>query len=534
MLNKFPDSMSKMVLGIALAMGLTVAIVAASSQGESSGVLVRTREGTVEGLTVGNVEQFRGLPYATPPLGDLRWRSPLPPKPYAGTLKATTFPAPCVQGRAPAGFPAPSEDCLYLNLYRPAGSREGKKMPVLIYFHGGGFAGGTASARDGIELATGNDIIAIMINYRLGAFGWLGLSGLDAETTNGSSSGNYGFLDMLVALRWVKDNVAAFGGDRDNVTIAGTSAGGIAVCTLMTAHLHERLFQRAIIESGECTGTSGFVVSHRTALLQGAKFAAKAGCADPKTFTACLRSKPASTLLSASEGLGTFAANIGGNLMPKAPMEVIESGEFEHVPVIVGANHDEQKHNPVETTGFPATEQNYQKYLNSTFGPLAPLVAAEYPPAAFTDPAYAAGAAASDSGIPSGIGFCPMLTELGGALSKVTQTFGYELNDPAGSGKPDSAGFEMGSMHTAEIGFLYAQIAPGTRTVEQMQMATRMQHYWASFARNGHPKDGAHEWPALQSGSGSILRFQPKGDVMISPAMASADHHCDFWARLGY
>lgn len=407
-------------------------------------------------------------------------------------------------------------------------------MPALIYFHGGGFAGGTASARDGAELAAGNDMIVIMINYRLGAFGWLGLTGLDAETANGSSSGNYGFLDMLASLRWVQDNIAAFGGDRDNVTIAGTSAGGIAVCTLMTARLRGRPFRRAIIESGECTNMSAYIASHQAALLQGAKFAAKAGCADPEAFTSCLRSKSPSTLLLASEGLGMFTANIGGALMPTAPIDVIESGEMERIPVIVGANHDEQKHNPVETTGFPATEQSYQKYLKNAYGPLEPLVAYEYPPNAFADPAYAAGAAASDSGVPNGIGFCPMLPELGGALAKVTQTFAYELNDPRGSGTPDSAGFELGSMHTAEIGFLYAQVAADKHTTEQVQMASRMQHYWATFVRSGHPKDGDHEWPALQAGSGSILRFQPNGDVMVPRATVSAEHHCDFWAQLGY
>ena len=170
----------------------------------SSAVPVRTKQGPVQGVTVGNVEQFLGLPYAAPPVGNLRWKAPVPPKPYAGTLQATTFPAPCIQGNAPAGMPAPSEDCLYLNLYRPAGSQEGKKMPVLLYIHGGGFAGGSGSARDGSPLAGANDMIVIMINYRLGALGWLGLPALDAETSNGSSSGNYGFLDMAAALRWVQ------------------------------------------------------------------------------------------------------------------------------------------------------------------------------------------------------------------------------------------------------------------------------------------------------------------------------------------
>src|SRR5581483_7462222 len=203
-----------------------------------------------------------------------------------------------------------------------------------------------------------------------------------------------------------------------------------------------------------------------------------------------LRSKRAAELLAASAGLDLSTANVGGSLMPIAPIELIESGDLQRIPVMVGANHDEQKHNGVATTGFPGTPGNYDKYLKNTFGPLAPVVAAEYPASAFPEPAYAAGAAASDSGIPNGIGFCPMLTELGGAFAKVTQTFAYELNDPRGSGIPDSSGFELGSMHTAEIGFLYLPIDLGKRTAQQAELATRMQHYWTSFARDGRPKDG--------------------------------------------
>ena len=182
---------------------------------------------------------------------------------------------------------------------------------------------------------------------------------------------------------------------------------------------------------------------------------------------------------------------------------------MERIPVIVGANHDEQKRNPVQTTGFPATAQTYDKYLKDAFGPLAPLVAAEYPPSAFSDPAYAAGAAASDSGIPNGIGVCPMLTELGGALAKATQTFAYELNDPRGSGMPDANGFELGSMHTAEIGFLYAEIKPGARTPDEMQLAARMQHYWATFARNGRPKMAPTNGPPCSQVRGTFSASSP-------------------------
>jgi para-nitrobenzyl esterase len=377
-------------------------------------------------------------------------------------------------------------------------------------------------------------MIVVMINYRLGVLGWLGLAALDAETPNGSSSGNYGFLDMVASLRWLQENVGAFGGDRDNVTIAGTSTGGVSVCALLAAPLKEKLFHRAIVESGECTNTSAFVISHQTALARGANLAAKAGCADPATFASCLRSKPGPALQSAAAGLGNFVANVGGALIPKAPIQAIEQGESERIPVIVGVTHDEQRRNPVATVGFPGTAQSYEKYLTTTFGPLAPLVATEYPAKAFADPAYAAGAAASDSGVPNGIGVCPMLVELGGALAKHTKTFAYELNDPQGSVVTDPPGFEAGSLHTAEIPFLYIDNAPGTRSPQQVELAARMQRYWGTFARTGRPADGSHEWAAFSGDAGSVLRFQPKGDVAVPSAAMSADHKCAFWAQIGY
>ncbi|HTO98406.1 MAG TPA: carboxylesterase family protein [Myxococcales bacterium] len=522
--------MSRFLSGT-LAVVLTA--VLASAAHAQTGPLVRTRQGWVQGLTVGNVDQFRGLPYATPPLGELRWRAPLPPAALSGVRSATAFPAPCIQSRVTAGLPLPSEDCLYLNVYRPAGSTERKRMPVLVYIHGGGFGAGTGSTIDGTPLASTQDMVVVTLNYRLGALGWLALDGLDAETRSGSSSGNYGFLDMLAALRWVRDNIGAFGGDEHNVTIAGTSAGGIAVCTLMTAPIHERLFHRAAIESGECTTTSAFIISHRAALLQGAQIAAKAGCADPASFTSCLRAASTANLLAASTGVGQITANVGGHLLPQHPLQAFASGELDEIPVIVGAQHDELRSSPIATTGFPATLDGYQTYLANAFGVLAPLVAAQYPAAAFADPVYAAGAAASDSGIPSGIGVCPMLMEQGTVLSRVTRTFAYEMNDPTGGAlSAVPAGFVVGSEHASEINFLYAQLA-ATRTDGEREMGARMLRYWGTFARTGHP-EGALPWKALTSRSTNVIRFQPTEDVLVPFATMSDEHHCTFWSQVGY
>jgi carboxylesterase type B len=513
---------------------VALAAFAASASAAHADPVVRTRQGLVQGFVSGSVEQFRGIPYAAAPLGDQRWRAPQPAASWSGVRLATSFAAPCIQARVTAGLPPPNEDCLYLNVYRPAGAREHDRKPVLVYIHGGGFGAGTGATIDGTPLAATQDMLVVTINYRLGALGWLALDALDDETKSGSASGNYGFLDMVASLRWVRDNIQEFGGDAHNVTIAGTSAGGIAVCTLMTAHLHEKLFHRAAIESGECTTTSAFIITHRAALLQGALIAAKAGCTNPASFTSCLRSASTATILAASTGVGQITANVGGHLLPQHPIFAFAAGDLDDVPTIVGAQHDEQRSAPLATTGFPGSLTGYTTYLNNAFGVLGPIVATQYPAAAFSDPAYAAGAASSDSGIPSGIGVCPMLVEQGDVLGKVTRTFAYEMDDPTGGALAASLppAFEVGSEHASEINFLYAQLA-STRTAGEQQMQARMLRYWGTFARTGRP-EGALAWPELRERSRSVIRFTPTGDALLAWDGISAEHRCGFWAQVGY
>lgn len=503
---------------------------------------VVTQQGVVQGTTVANVETFLGVPFATPPLQNLRWRPPLPPNAYpGGHLQATSFPPPCFQGgTATAIAPAPSEDCLYLNVWRPAGTQAGARLPVLVYIYGGGFSGGDGSAFDGTPLVTTRNMLFVDFNYRVGALGWMALPNLDDESPDGASSGNYGFLDQVQMLRWLKQNIEAFGGDRDNITIAGDSAGGISVCMHLAAPLgEEHLFDKAIIESGECQPSSPFVITHQQALTGGVKLAVAAGCQDPANFASCLRSTPASTLLTASAGGGVSDANVGGALVPVHPFAAMAAGNIARVPVIVGANHDEQKSAAVKTTGFPGSVAGYQTYLSATYGTLAPLVAAEYTTANFTDPSYAAGAATTDSGGTSGIGFCPMLFSLGDALARHTTTFAYELNDPnAGALSAVPPGFMVGSEHASENKFLYngyplVLMPPGIRPDEQA-MATSMRRYWATFAATGQPNDGTRPWPVYKPGAEKVLLFQPGGNVVQPKASVYSEHHCGFWDGLGF
>jgi para-nitrobenzyl esterase len=295
------------------------------------------------------------------------------------------------------------------------------------------------------------------------------------------------------------------------------------------------LFNRAIIESGECTHTSTFIQPHQAVVAQGNMLAARLGCNVPATAAACLRSQSAADILSASSGLTVARANVGGPLLPLHPIDAIAQLDF-IVPVIIGANHDEQRKGVIGTTGLPGTVQGYQQYLNNAFGASAPLVAAQYPLAAFSDPAYAAGAAASDSGVPSGIGVCPMLVELGGALSRVTQVWEYELDDPdAGAAGPVPAGFQVGSEHGAEGKFLYdlKSIVPATKTPQEQLMGDQMLRYWGAFVRGSVPTDGTLVWPMYNS-SQQVLRFQPTGNVLIPTAQVSSEHRCMCWATVGF
>ena len=205
------------------------------------------------------------------------------------------------------------------------------------------------------------------------------------------------------------------------------------------------------------------------------------------------------------------------------------------MPVLLGSVHDETRSSVLGTTGFPGTIGGYQQYLNNSFGASAALVAAEYPPGAYSDPAYAAGAAASDSGFPSGIGVCPMLVEQANALSRVTKVFAYELNDPdAGALAAVPGGFQVGSEHGSEGKFLYnyVSIRPATQTAQEQVMADQMLRYWGSFARGTLPTDGTLTWPLLNF-SQQAMRFQPTGNVLVPMSQVAGEHHCAFWASLG-
>src|ERR1700729_906833 len=308
----------------------------ASGGAGGSNPVVRIDDGLVRGAGVAGVNSFLGLPYAAPPTGNLRWRPPQPAAAWSGGRDATQFGASCPAVTDPQKTPflrpgSISEDCLYLNVYTPAAG-PGANRPVLVWIHGGGLVQDGARNYDGTKLAADGAVV-VTINYRLGALGFLAHPALASRP--GGAAGNYGLMDQQAALRWVQRNIAQFGGDPRNVTIAGQSAGGLSVLAQLVSPGARGLFQRAIVQSGT------FALNQRplaTAEAAGETFATAVGC--PDQTAACLRSVPVSELV------GKFGVEIpgvvDGSVLTQPIGTALARGQFARVPVINGITHDEE------------------------------------------------------------------------------------------------------------------------------------------------------------------------------------------------
>jgi para-nitrobenzyl esterase len=296
---------------------------------------VKTVNGTLVGMNSSGVKIFKGIPFAAPPVGELRWKEPRPVKNWEGVRQATEFGPSALQNNAfgdMVGTNNRSEDCLYLNVWTPAATGN-EKLPVLVYFHGGGLvAGSGAEPRYAGESMARKGIVSITVNYRLGIFGYFSHPELTSESPN-HSSGNYGYLDQVASLQWIKANIAAFGGDPNRVTIAGESAGSISVSALMCSPLSKNLIAGAISSSGSLLGAMSPVP-----ISDGEKNGLKVSADLAAASLASLRALPAEKLLAAK---GQFQATIDGYFLPKSPVEIYASGEQAKIPLLIGWNSAE-------------------------------------------------------------------------------------------------------------------------------------------------------------------------------------------------
>jgi para-nitrobenzyl esterase len=501
----------------------TVGTAPARPRAPAGQLIATTADGKLRGQAAGAIDEFLGIPYAAPPVGPLRWRAPQPAAHWSGVRPATQFGQHCPQYGSRFGQASMSENCLFLNVFTPAGSNS--DLPVMVWIHGGDLTVGESDDYNPAALVR-DAAIVVTVNYRLGALGFLAHPALAALAAGADgSSGDYGLLDQQAALRWVQANIGSFGGNPRNVTIFGESAGGLSVLAQLTSPAARGLFAKAIVESGSY---SPLQPSLATAEASGEAFAAKAGCASQTA--ACLRGLPVRTVLNDQ---GAVGPNVDPGVLPQSIGTALADGEFSHVPVLNGSNHDEWRLFVAIFTAVtgPVTASNYQSMIASTVSVSpaeAAVVAARYPLSSYASPAEALGAVGTDA-----IFACPALT-IDEELSRFAPTFAYEFSDEHAPELflPPVSGFPYGATHASEIQYLFGLNVtplPGTLTTAQQQLAADMQRYWTNFARQGSASSpGEPAWPQFRNAGQLMMSLIPP-TPRVENGFA-AEHRCAFWA----
>jgi para-nitrobenzyl esterase len=467
-----------------------------------------TSQGPVKGLEVSGEHEYLGIPYAAPPIGNLRWMPPQLPAQFKGLFQATQFGNRCTQRLAGVGPVLGSEDCLYLNVYVPDVDPPAHGFPVMVWIHGGALVFGAGSDYDPTPLVNNGPVIVVTVNYRLGLLGFFAHPAIDSQPP---PVGNYGLMDQQFALDWVRQNIAAFGGDRTRVTIFGESGGGLSVYANLASPTAAGLFSRAIAESGaydQFQNYFDFIIplgqaeSAGTILVPaGTTIAAQLGCA-PQTAS-CLRAVPAATLVE-QEPTAVYPF-VDGAILSQTPSLAFATGAFNRVPVITGGNHDEWRlfvAAQYDAMGQPlVTSVDYQRATNALWGSvLAPILYGFfYPLADYPSPGIALGASGTD-----GIFACPERNSVR-LLSAQTPTYAYEFNDenaylvydlfPSPPYSPIT--FPLGAAHFTEVPYLFEVLStPGIFVPYQKVLSDTMIGYWTQFARSGNPNsNGAPVWP---------------------------------------
>ena len=519
-----------------LVYGASSASAASLTVNTTGGLVQGIPGGVVQGVSTASTNEYLGIPYAAPPTGPLRWKAPQPAT-WSGVLQANTLPPICAQPAGPLGGASLNENCLFLNVYAP--SSGGTALPVMVWFHGGAFKSGTGDTYNGSALVQ-NGVIVVTINYRLGYLGFLADPALDAESPGGGS-GDYGLMDQQAALRWVKANAAAFGGDPDQVTVFGQSAGGQSVFDQLSSPSAAGLFEHAIIESGSYAFT---LPSLAAADAKGVAFATAVGCSGTDVAD-CLRALPVSAIVaqenpssSVAAPLGSqFQPNVGTAILPVQPLLSIASGRFNRVPVLQGTNHDEGRLFTAidfDFKGAPLAAAGYDAAIASVVSaPLVPLVAKLYPASAypsldvafatlFTDATFSCSALSFDQ-----------------LLSASVPTYAYEFADENSAvlSLPTDPFLPLEATHGTELPFLWANLigtgipAGAKFTPAEQQLSEQMLAAWTNFAKSGNPNGpGVTAWPRFKAGAELINQLVPP--TPSSNAGFGNEHKCDAWEPL--
>jgi para-nitrobenzyl esterase len=530
----------KVAVLLVLAAAVLLCSLPADSLAQTANPFAFTFSGPVRGtVTSAGVSEFLGIPYAAAPVANLRWRPPVPHAPWFQPLDATQFASHCPQTPSPFGTASTTEDCLFLNVFTPESNRggigAGGLRPVMVWIHGGALVDGESNDYDPTAFVK-DGVIVVTINYRLGILGFLAHPAFAAEKTDpdhdgdiaAGSAGDYGLMDQQLALRWVRDNIVFFGGDPLNVAIFGESAGGLSVFSQLASPSAANLFEKAIIESGAYNQTTQTLVTVEAA---GTAFATAAGCSSQTA--ACLRALPVSTILANQNPAG-YTPNIDGNFLPLSLGTALATGQFHHVPIIQGSNHDEWR--LFTALDFDLTigpiannEAAYEAALASLVGPGAPFVAAEYPLASFPSADLAFATAGTDV-----VFACPAYgADL--SMSQFVPLSAYEFNDEnAPQDFLPPVTFPYGAAHASELQYLFnlpVTVPRPPLNTQQLQLSSSMQHYWTNFAKAGTPNgSGQPAWQQFNALEGNFQSLIPPSPVQETTF--ATNHKCAFWAAL--
>jgi len=462
---------------------------------------MKTDKGKVEGAFTADqqVRAFKGIPYAAPPVGELRWQAPQPAAKWKGVRDAKEFGAHCIQT---SGYPdmvfhdsGESEDCLTLNVWTPA---KAQGLPVMVWIYGGGFSsGGTSEARQDGQYLAHRGVVVVSMNYRLGIFGFFAHPELTAESPN-HASGNYGLMDQTAALRWVKENIAAFGGDPDNVTIFGESAGSISVSMQMASPLAQGLFQKAIGESGGAFLAGRPTMPDREAAEKRDVAFAERSFGTSKL--ADLRKLSADELVKAAKAKGgspvAFWPDVDGYFLPEPVQAIYAAGKQAHVPLLAGWNKDEAR-GAVILAKVKPTAESFKAEAEKMFGETADEFLKVYPAATDAEAVESAGDLAGDRFIVySTWRWLESQVETGGSP---VYRYRLDLGSPGDKFHPKV----IGAFHSDDIEYVFGTLDSRQQAVwrpEDRALSDQMQQYWTNFAKTGDPNGtGLPKWPAYNS-----------------------------------
>jgi para-nitrobenzyl esterase len=501
-----------------------------------------TASGPVRGEanTANTVLQFKGIPYAAPPVGDLRWRAPQAPASWTDEREATAFGPACAQPGSAFGPPSTTvnEDCLTLNVFRPTTAGP---HPVMVWIHGGAFYLGTSAGYTDVSSLVGQGVVVVTLNYRLGALGFMAHPALSDE--QGGTSGNYGLMDQQAALRWVRDNIAAFGGDAANVTLFGESAGGFSVMSHLAAPGSAGLFHKAIVMSGAygldvqdslgiSEGKGQTIATAAMSIVTGA-----GGSACDTSTVECLRSLPVGALLGAQMTAYPRGPvpSVDGQVLDQSVRTRVWAGTQHAVPVIQGTTRDEYRlfaalsemggADPLTAATLPAAIEG----LGLPAPTAAYLAATAYAPALFDNNAsFAFGALGTDLVFAcNGLNAARRLSGHGQAV------YSYEFRDRTAPEVLPAVSFPQGAAHSAELQYLFDM--PRALNAEQTALKSALVRYFTRFAHTGQPEAaGLPAWPAFTSSAPTYLGLDvAAGEGIAARTSFATEHQCDtVWSSL--